>query len=815
MQNLWQDVRFSVRQLRKSPAFAITTVVTLALGIGATAAIFSLVNAVVLRPLAFPEPDRLLWLTRANHEPGVPPDAMEEPSYPDFFDWRRQNHSFTGMACYRNSSATLTGSGPAQHLNSAMVSSEFFRVLGVAPILGRDLRIDDEKAGVHVAMLSYQFWQSTFGGARDIAGRVITLDAHRYTIAGVMPSGFSFPIVASPPTLWTTLADDAAGKNPMAGQRGADMLDVVGRLKPGVSLSSAHAEMSVICRQLAAQYPDTNKAFDAAIAQPLLRHLVGDSRDALRVLFAAVGLVLLIACANVAGLLLARVSRRGPEIAVRTALGAGRGQIVRQSLVESLLLALSGGALGVMLATWILDAILPRVPAGLPRAEQISVDGAVLGFAVGCSILSGLLFGVLPAWRMSRQDPALALRDAARGVSGGRGHYSLQNWLVVAETAIGLVLLVGSGLLIRSFVQVLRVDPGYDSHNVLTARLSLPGEQYSNIQKIQFYDRLLPQLAALPGVKSVAAGWPLAMGDGNIGISFQIEGRAVPPSDEPSSPLSVVTPDYFQTMRIPVLSGRAFTPRDDYQRPPVIVINQQFAQKYFPGENPIGKRMQSDLGDGVLKTPMREIVGVVGNVKRQYLTEDAVAAYYLPFAQAVVTSPTLCLRTAGDPWRLANALRGQVAGLDTSVPLYRVGTLEEAVYKAAGQPRFQTLLLTCFAGMALLLSAVGLYAVLSYLVAQRTREIGLRMALGAQRGNVMGWILRRGLALSSAGLVIGLAASALLTRYLQKMLYHVEPFDPLTLAAVTGLLLAVSLAASALPAHRASRVDPMNTLREQ
>jgi predicted permease len=815
MQSPWQDLRFCLRQIRKSPGFALTTVGTLALGIGATSAIFSLVNAVVLRPLAFPESDRLVWLSQADHGPGVPADAFESLSYPDFFDWRKLNHSFTGMASYRNDSVTLTGNGPAQHLNSTVVSSEFFRVLGVRPVLGRDLLADDEKPGAHVAMLSYQLWQSAFGGARDIAGRAITLDAHRYTVAGVMPASFGYPIARNPPSVWTTLADDAADEHPMTEQRGADMLDVVGRLKSGVSLDTARAEMSVICGQLAAQYPDTNKAYDAAIAQPLLRHLVGDSRDALRILFAAVGLVLLIACANVAGLLLARVSHRGPEIAVRTALGAGRGEIVRQSLVESLLLALCGGALGVILSTWLLDAILPFVPASLPRAEQISVDGAVLAFAVACSILSGLLFGVLPAWRLSRQDPAAALRDASRGVSGARGHYRLQNWLVVAETAIGLVLLVGSGLLIRSFVQVQRVDPGYDSHNVLTARLNLPGQQYTNLQKVQFYNRLLPQLATLPGVKSVAAGWPLAMGDGNIGISFQIEGRLVPSSDEPSEKLSIVTPDYFRAMRIPVLSGRAFTPRDDYRRTPVITVNQRFAKKYFPGENPIGKHIQSDLGDGELKSPMREVVAVVGNIKRQSLTEDPAPAYYLPYAQAVITSPTLAIRTAGDPWQLANAVRSQVAGLDAGVPLYRVGTLEETVYKAAGQPRFQTLLLACFAGMALLLSAVGLYAVLSYLVAQRTREIGLRMALGAQRSDVMRWILRRGLALASAGLMAGLAASSLLTRYLAKMLYRVEPFDPLTLAAVSVLLLAVSLTASALPAHRASRVDPMNTLREQ
>jgi len=815
MQPPWQDLRFSLRQVRKSPGFAITTVLTLALGIGATSAMFSLVNAVVLRPLDFPESDRLVWLAQADHEPGVPPGATEALSYPDFFDWRQQNHSFTGLASYRNDSLTLTGHGPAQQLNAAVVSSEFFRVLGVRPMLGRDFRIEDEKPGAYVAMISYEFWQSTFGGAADIAGRSITLDGEPYTVAGVMTAGFRYPLGQNPPAVWTTIATDAAGKQPMTEQRGADMLDVVGRLKLGVSMATARAEMNVICGQIAKQYPDTNKAYDEAVAHPLLRHVIGDSREALGVLFAAVGLLLLIACANVAGLLVARVSRRAPEIAVRTALGAGRADIVRQSLVESLLLAFGGGVLGVILSGWILAAILPLVPSGLPRAEQVTVDGSVLAFALGCSILSGLLFGVLPAWRMARQDPALSLRDASRGVSGARGHYRLQNWLVVAETALGLVLLVGSGLLIRSFVHVLRVDPGYDAHNVLTAHLNLPSEQYSNQQKVQFYNRLLPELAALPGVQAVAAGKPLAIGDGHIGISFQMEGRMVPSSDEPSAPLSIVTPGYFETLRIPVLSGRAFTERDNYQGAPVIIINQQFARKYFPRENPLGKRIQSDLGDGVMKAPMREVVGVVGNVKRDGLTEEPTPVYYLPFGQAVITSPTLAIRTAGDPWRVANALRSRLAAMDANLPLFRVGTLEEGIYKAAGQPRFQTLLLSCFAGMALLLAALGLYAVLSYLVVQRTREIGLRMALGARRPDVLGWILWRGLALTVVGLAIGLGASALLTRYLGRMLYHVEPLDPITLAAVITLLLAVSLAASALPATRAAQVDPIDSLRDQ
>ena len=715
----------------------------------------------------------------------------------------------------RHNGLTLTGSGVPQQLEAQVVSSEFFRVLGVNPALGRGFLLDDEKSGTHVAVLSHETWISTFGGASDIVGRAITLDGLSYTVVGVMPKGFEFPIQNPAPALWTTLADDAVGGMAAMSARGADMLYVVARLKPGVTLPQATADLSLIARNIAAQYPDTNKTYTAAIVRPELEDLVGDTRQPLSILFAAVVFVLLIACANVAGLMLARASRRRSEIAIRSAMGATRFQIIRQVLVESIFLAVCGGALGVGLSAGLLRTMLRLVPENLPRLEQVSIDGTALAFAAAASILTGVLFGVLPAWRMSNLDPSMALREGTRNVTSGRGQHRLHSSLVIAETAVGLVLLVGSGLLIHSFVRVLQVDPGFDPRNVLTARLNLPDSQYHGLKKVQFYEELLPKLAALPGVQSVAAGWPVPLGRGNFSISFTIEGRSVAKGDEPSEDLSIVTPDFFRTLRIPVLAGRAFQPTDDATSSQVIIINQAFARKYFPGENPIGKHIRADLGDGITEHPMREVVGVVGDVKRKGITTEAPAQYYLPYAQCVITSPTVEIRTVGDPVSIIGPLRALLAQMDSAVPLFRVRTLEDYVSQSTAQPRFQTLLIGFFAAMALLLSAIGLYAVLSYMVAQRSLELGLRLALGAQRSDVLGLVVRRGVALAIIGLTIGMFVSVLLTRFMAGMLYGVRPFDPLTFVGVSVVLLVVSLIASMAPACRAARLDPMNTLREQ
>jgi predicted permease len=814
MFSLLQDLRFAIRQLRKSPGFALTTMLTLALGIGATTAIFSLINAVVLRPLPFPEPDRLVSASLLQNTAGKS-NVPESLSYPDFFDWRTRNHSFEALASYHSDNRTLTGAGTPRQLESQTVSSEFFRVLGINPLLGRGFIADDEKPGVHVAMLSHETWQSFFGADPSIVGRAITLDNNRYTVIGVMPKGFLFPIQHPVPAVWTTLADDATDKDPMTAQRGAHMVNLVGRLKPGVSVAQATADVSLIAQNLAAQYPASNKQFNSATVVPQLEELVGDTRPALHVLFGAVVFVLLIACANVAGLMLTRAARRRPEMAVRSAMGATRFEIMRQVLVESVVLSLCGGALGVVLSVVLLKTMLRFVPQNLPRLDQVAVDGGVLLFAALASILTGMLFGVLPAWRMSRLDPSLALREGARSVTSGRGQHRLNSVLVIVETAIGLVLLVGAGLLIRSFMQVLNVDPGFNPHHVLTASVSLPENQYPDLKKAQFYDELLPRLAALPGVKSVSSAYPLPLSHNNIGISFTIEGRPIAKGDEPSAPVTIVTPEFFRTLDIPLLSGRAFLATDDSKSPGVIIVNQAFARKYFPNEDAVGKRIKPGLGDGVTNDVVREIVGVVGDVKRRGITAAMPAQYYLPFKQALILDPSVVIRTDGDPLSLIGPLREQLTRIDSNVPLFEISTLDEYVSLAAAQPRFQTVLITFFAVMALLLSAVGLYAVLSYMVAQRTLEIGLRLALGAQRQDVLGLILRRGMILAGAGLGIGIVVSLLLTRFLSGMLYGVRPFDPLTFVGVSAVLLLASAAASCAPAFRAARMDPMKTLREQ
>lgn len=815
IESIVADGKFAIRQLRKNSGFAFTTILTLGLGIGATTAIFSLVNAVLLRPLPFPEQNRLMWVKQQNHSlPGVVPESL---SYPDYFDWRAQNHTFSGLASYNGGGVTLETGGEAERLDGQIVSANLFQVLGVAPALGRDFLWEDEKPGNRAVMLSHSLWQSRFGSARDIAGTTIRLDGKSYVVAGVMPKGFQFPLEGPGPALWISLSDDADGKDPQTGQRGFDFLDVIGRLKPGITVDQAKSDLSLIADNLARQYPDHNKWFTSALVVPELQHMVGDTRQALRVLFGAVTLVLLIACANVAGLLLARSSQRSAEFAVRAAIGASRAKIIRQVLVESVVLSFCGGVAGVAVAFGLLRSMMSLIPRNIPRIDNASIDESVFVFVVAVSVITGLLFGVLPAWRMSQLEPVQALREGTRSVAGGRGQHRLHNGLVIAQTAIGLVLLVGSGLLIRSFVRILNVEPGFDPKHVLTARMRVrvPFDELNHDRHVQFYSELLTRLSAFPGVESVSAGWPLPMSDSNASVAFSIAGRPIVKGDKPSESLGVVMPGFFETMRIPLLSGRTFGERDGSKTAPVIVINQAFAHKYFPGENPIGKHIQVELGDGVIDKPVREVVGVVGDIRRKGLTSDVEPQYFLPYTQAVITNPFFVIRTSGDPARMESALRAAAREMDKGAPVYQVSTMENYVSKSVAQPRFQTLLLTCFAGLALLLSAVGLYGLLSYMVVQRRLEIGLRMALGAQREDVLRMIVKRGLTLALIGLGSGLAISAMMTRLLSGMLYGIQPSDPITFTAVTGVLLIVSLAASSVPAYRAALLDPIETLREQ
>ena len=700
-------LRYAIRQLRKSPGFASAAILTLGVGIGATTAMFSLVNAVLLRPLPFPEPDRITWI---QYEDAAAGNGSDTFSYPNFLDLSARQHTFSVLASYRDSGNTLIGAGEARQLVTEIVSADFFRVLRVTPAMGRDFSAADEKKDVRTVMLSWELWQRVFGGRNAVVGGAIDLDGNQYEVAGVMPQGFSYPIRSTPRDLWISRAEDVGGEGALQDQRGAGILNVMGRLKPGATLREVDADLEVIASNLAAEYPKDNRQLTRMVAMPALEHIVEDSRPALRILFGAVAAVLLIGCVNVAGLLLARAARRKPEIAVLAALGAGRGVILRQVLLESVMLSLAGGALGILLSSWTLEALRKLLPATLPRLDHVSIDGNVLVFALVVSIATGILFGAVPAWRMSRVEPLAALRDGGRSATGRQ--HRLQGALVIAETALSLVLLVGSGLLIRSFLRVLAVNPGFDARNVLTLDMSVPEARYPNAARMRLYKDLLPRLAALPGVQSVSAAWPLPLSGIHVNIGFEIEGRPTEPGAEPFERMGVATPDFFRTMRIPLLAGREFTASDDAKSAGVTIVNEAFARRYFPGQSALGKRIEPGISDGDFKKAVREIVGVVGSIKREGLTAEMDPEYYLAWSQAMITWPTIAIRAASNPSNLIGGVRAAVAELDRGIPVYRAATLENIVSKAAAEPRFQTILFGAFAAMALLLSAIGLYAVL-------------------------------------------------------------------------------------------------------
>jgi len=813
LESIMKDFRYVLRRLLRSPGFTITFVLILAIGIGATTTIFSLVNSVLLQPLPFSESSRLVWISQQDHSvPGVIPESL---SYPDYFDWRSQNHSLEGIASYVDGTATMALNGESQRFDIETVSSNFFQVLRSSPVLGRDFGREDEKPGNRAVMLSYSFWQSQFGAEPGIVGKSITMNGHSYTVAGVMPKSFEFPIENPSPVLWKSIADEAEGKDPATQQRGFDTLNVIGRLRPGVTVEQAKADLSVIASNLARQYPDKNKQYSSALVEPELAHMTGDTRPALRMLFAAVSLMLLLVCANLAGLLLARGSQRSPEFALRAAIGASRAAIIRQLMLESIVLSLCGGAAGVALAFGLIKMMLKLMPVEIPRLENVSIDGKVLAFVLVVSLLTGLFFGAIPAWRLSRTAPAKALREGGRSLSGGRLQRQLHNGLVVAQTAIGMVLLIGAGLLMRSFIRIVNVDPGFDPKHVLTSRIAVPFEESRHNQHYFLYQQAVERISALPGVQSASAGWPLPMSNSSATVSFTIQGRPVAKGDEPSESLGVAMPGYFEAMKIPLIAGRTFGAQDGLTGQPTIIVNQSFVRKYFPHENPIGQHIWVGTGDGLFDHPIREVVGVVGDIKHKGLTADFDPQYYLPYAQALITNPYLVVRTKGDPAAVQTAIGTVIHGLDKSVPVYQASTLEEYLHKSAAQPRLQAFLLSCFAVISLVLATIGLYGLLSYMVVQRTLEIGLRMALGAQRGDVLRMIVQRGLTLAVSGVGLGIAASLVLTRLISGMLFGVRPTDPSVFAATAALLLIVSTTASSAPAFRASRLDPMKTLREQ
>lgn len=818
MHSVIRDLRFALRQLRKNIGFTTVTVLTLALGIGATTSTFSLVNTVLLRPLPYVQPDRLMSVASGYQaSPGQPvrPGAM---SYPDYFDLRNQNHTFSDIGSYRDDSVTVVDQQGAHHLDAQIVSANLFRALGVAPALGRDFNWDDEKPQSNVVMISHQLWNSQFGGANDIVGRAINLNGVPYTVVGVMPAGFVFPLGSPQAALWRTLAVDSydpEGGEPTSVQRGAHSFYALGRLKDGVSAEKAQADISVIVRSLLLQYPETNLKRPSAVVGPFHDALVKEARPALRLLFAAVAFLLLIACVNVAGLLLARTAQRKGEVAVRVALGASRWEIMRQILVESIVLSSIGGLLGIALSNLTLGAVVRLVPTELPRLNQVAIDGTVLLFAVLASLATGILFGVLPGWRMSQMQPAFSMRQGSRTLTADRSHRRLQDALVIAETAIGMVLLVGSGLLIHSFVRVLRVNPGFDPKNVLVAEVGLSDTQYDARKMVRFYDELLAKIAALPGVQSVAGADPVPMSNTMFRISFKIEGQPILKGAEPAEAVGVVTPDYFKVMRIPLIRGREFTVRDAMKAPAVAIVTQRFADRYFPHEDAIGKRINPGLGDGVTNDVPREIVGVVGDVKLKGLTSEFDPQYYLPYPQAVIGSLPLTIRTNVAPASIIEQLRSTVASMDSAAPLYKVHVLDDNISQSAAQSRFQAIVLTAFAAIALVLFAVGLYGLLSYTVAQRTTEIGVRMALGARREDMLKRYLKQGLTLAAIGGAVGLVASSVLTRVMSNMLFEVKPIDIPALLTVCCVLLVVALVSSFVPARRAMAVNPMAALKDE
>ena len=812
MRTLWQDLRQGLRAMAENPGFTLLAMLTLAVGIGANTAIFSVVNAVLLRALPYPDSGRLVALWGVNDRNG---DSRRALSYPDFEDLRAQSRTLEAAAVYNDDTATLTGIGEPLHLHNGVVSAALFKVLGVSPQLGRSFLPEEDNPGTRVVVLSDRLWRERFGADPAILGRALTLNGHSYTVVGVLPPNFQFPLDSDPRDLWTTIAVYRVTENgdkPMTDQRGAHWLQAIGRLKPGVPLAQANAQITGIAAALAKQYPDTNTHLSLR-AEPALDALVGDARPAMWILLGAVGLVLLIACANVANLLLARSTVRQREVAVRAALGASRARILRQLLTESILLALAGAVPAVLVALWA-TRILSTLPSlQIPRLAQAAVDWRALLFTLAASLATAAVFGLVPAIHAARFSLTGALREGGRGSGQSARHARLRSTLVVFEVSLALLLLIGSGLLLRSLVRILHVPPGFDPQGVIAFDLDLPGTRYGKPeQSAQFFRDLLPRLNALPGVVSASAVVPLPLSDDSIGTSFEIEGRPVPKSEQPSTQFRCIGLDYFRTMHIPVIAGRTFTASDTRGSAPVVIINQTLAHKFFPNENPIGKRIKpgiSDTGD----TVMREIVGVVGDVRHRRLWRAPDPETYTPYDQVAIGGMTLVVRAAADPQALMPMIRNEVKKVDAELPLYNVRTLDDYVSGSVAQRRFTALLLGIFAVVALLLAAVGLYGVMSYGVAQRTHEIGVRVALGAESSDVLWLVVGQGLRLTMLGVVLGWLGALAVSRFLSGMLYGVAGDDPVTFAAVAAVFVAVALAACYVPARRATRVDPLVALR--
>jgi putative ABC transport system permease protein len=800
-----QDLTYALRRLVKAPGFTFVAVLTLALGIGANSAIFSVVNGVLLKPLPYPESDRLVGVYHVTE------GERAVMSGPNFTDVARMSQSLENVAAVSTSRAILTGEGEPARLATAEVTASLFNVLRVRAALGRTFNADENTPGkTNVVILSHGLWQQRFGGDASVIGRRITLDGVKREVVGVMPGGFSYPAERQ---AWLPLEFDQSF---VATQRSAWYLYVVGRLKPGVTPEQSAAEVETIGRNLAKQYPDANGEIGMT-TYPLLEAMVGDIRGAVLVLLGAVGFVLLIACTNVANLLLARAAARESEIAVRTALGAGRGRLVRQLLTESLLLSIIGAGVGLLLAVWGVDLLVRLKPAGIPRLDNVRVDGIVIAFTLVIAGVTGVLFGLVPAFTATHGVSA-SLMESGRGAVTSRAGARVRGALVVAELALAVMLLAGAGLLMRSFARLQAVDPGFRVEQGLTFDLTLPDARYeADATRIAFFDQLLPRLRALPGVRSASAVLGLPLSGLQFVISFTVAGRPpVPPAQQPAMQVRVATPDYFSAIGIPVKRGRAFTEDDKEGTPRVVLITESAARQFFPGEDPIGKTIRLGWGKGPGRPNAGgEVVGIVGDVKDAGLNEPDPPQIYLPYRQWTVGSISVLLKTSVPPTSIAEAARAQVYAIDPNLPLSNVNTLEGILAKSISQQRFYALLLAIFAGVALVLAAIGIFGVLSYAVAQRTREIGIRMALGAQGRSVVALIVREAMVLVVGGVILGTAAALFLSDTMTKMLFSITPTDPATFASVAGVLIGVALLAAYIPARRATRVDPIVALRAE
>jgi predicted permease len=814
MGTLLQDMRYGVRMVAKSPGFAAIAILTLALGIGANTALFSVVNAVLLNPLPYHQPDRLVAIYGKTKE-----FSHSSISYPNFLDWVRSQRSFSSLAAFRQENYNLTGAGEPERVKAEMVSANFFSVLGVNPVAGRLLRPEEDQVGAPpVALIGAGFWKRKFGSSPDALGKTLRLDGLGYTVVGVIPADFRYQSgnfhnsdVYVPIGQWN---------DPTFRDRRASMgMDAVGRLNPGVTLQQAQADMDTIARGLADTYPNADKGTGIALV-PLQQDVVGDIRPFLLVLLAAVGFVLLIACVNVANLLLARSTGRTREFAIRAALGAGRGRVIRQLLTESLVLSCAGGGLGLLLASWGTQAGIGLMPDALPRAQSVHIDSRVLLFTLTASLLAGIFFGLAPALGASRAGLHATLKEGGRGSSGAR--HRLQGLFVVVEMAMALVLLVGAGLMIRSLTKLWSVDPGFNPHNVLTFAVSCPTTPGDTPDAIRAsMRRLQDTVATVPGVEAAALNGGALPMTGDSEVPFWIEGQPKPATDaEMKTALFYVTePDYFKAMGISLQRGRLLTPADNERSQFVVVIDEQFARLHFAGQNPIGRHINI-----AILNKAAEVVGIVGHVKQWGLAENAkspvLAQFYMPFLQIpdqfmplVARGGVFVARTQGSPEIEMDAIRRALGKLNSEIVSYDTRTMDRIISDSLAARRFSMILLGIFAALALVLSCVGIYGVISYLAGQRTQEIGIRMALGAQRNDVLRLVLGHGAKMVLIGVAAGIAASLALTQLMARLLFGVSAYDPLTFLAVACLLVLVALAASYVPARRAMRVDPIVALR--